>query len=609
VAGAIVDIEYGGPVTTAYQTMRLPPPVGPPPAVPRRVITDAQGQFFFRQLAGGRYLTTVSAPGYLLGGYLQLKPSGTLHYLDLIEDAARTDIVIRLWKYAAVSGTVLDEHGEPAVGAVVHVMVRAMVGGQPRITTNIKATTDDRGIYRVSGLVPDTYVVGVTTVGSAMPAETVDAYAAGARSGDGSAQAIAIPLGSSGSGPPISAGIRVGALVLDADVAKTGFGIPQPGADGKVLAYATTYYPSAPTSAQATPIVLHAGEERTDVDLSLRLAVTARASGTVTGPGGPAANTAVRLVPQTGIDFASENAAEIATTVTDGSGAFTLLAVPPGDYSLKVLKSSPNALAAARQAFAAGLGAAPSPMPSPPASTEPTLWATLPVQVAESDVTGLAVVLRNGLRVRGRVQFEGKKDKPLPEEMARIAITLAPIGARPAAPFPPGRATPDGDFATADYPPGQYFVNANMPGWTLARVMRGAANVADAPLDLDARDVDGVTVVFTDQAATIGGHVTDTAGVADTTADVIAFPADSDAWRQAPFSPRRYRTLSTTKAGDYEFAGLPAGDYFIVAVKNELTDNWQDPKFLEKLTGLATRATLKDGDKVQLALKTVTVKR
>jgi hypothetical protein len=40
-----------------------------------------------------------------------------------------------------------------------------------------------------------------------------------------------------------------------------------------------------------------------------------------------------------------------------------------------------------------------------------------------------------------------------------------------------------------------------------------------------------------------------------------------------------------------------------------LTDNWQDPKFLEKLTGLATRATLKDGDKVQLALKTVTVKR
>ena len=49
--------------------------------------------------------------------------------------------------------------------------------------------------------------------------------------------------------------------------------------------------------------------------------------------------------------------------------------------------------------------------------------------------------------------------------------------------------------------------------------------------------------------------------------------------------------------------------YFVVAVKFDLTDNWQDPKFLEKLVGLATRTALRDGDKIQVALRTVTVKR
>jgi hypothetical protein len=43
-------------------------------------------------------------------------------------------------------------------------------------------------------------------------------------------------------------------------------------------------------------------------------------------------------------------------------------------------------------------------------------------------------------------------------------------------------------------------------------------------------------------------------------------------------------------------------------VKYDLTDNWQDPKFIEKLVGVATRTTLKGGDKASLPLKTATVK-
>jgi hypothetical protein len=607
IAGAIVEIQYAGPVSNAYTTP-VTPFVGVPPAVPRRVITDSQGHFFFRQLAGGRYQTVVNAPGYMFGGYLQLKPGGTLHYLDLDDGAARADVVIKLWKYGAISGTVLDERGEPAVGAVVRVITRAMIGGIPRFTGSYRATTDDRGFYRVGGLTPDTYVVGMLTVGSTLPVETADSYAGSMRAADGSALEILTGLSSSGSSPPMSGGVQLGSLLLDPDLGKTGFTISPPDANGKVHAYATTFYPNAPTSTQASPVTVHAGEERTGVDLTLKLMPMARVAGTVVVRAGPASNIAVRLVPQSAIEFSSETLSEIATTATDGSGTFTLLGVPPGDYLLKVLKPSLTAAAAARLAFTAG---APAPLlpPASPEASDPTLWAAIPVHVADADVTGLSVVLKNGLRVRGRVQFEGKKDKPLPADLSRIVFTLSPVGSRPAVPFPPGRVRPEGDVTTQEYPPGRYFVTAAMAGWTLSRVMHGALNVADAPLEIEDKDIDDLVVVFTDQAATIGGHVTDGTGAADTSAEVMIFPADSETWRQTAFSPRRYRLLVTTKAGDYEFVNMPSGDYFVVAVKNDITDNWQDPKFLERLVGLASRTTLKDGDKIQLALKTVTVRR
>jgi len=63
---------------------------------PRRVITDRSGRFFFRELAGGRFGITVAAAGYVPGGYLQKKPGGTPHFLDLAQDEKRGDVQIHL---------------------------------------------------------------------------------------------------------------------------------------------------------------------------------------------------------------------------------------------------------------------------------------------------------------------------------------------------------------------------------------------------------------------------------------------------------------------------------------------------------------------------------
>jgi len=329
------------------------------------------------------------------------------------------------------------------------------------------------------------------------------------------------------------------------------------------------------------------------VNLSLTLVPTVRVSGTVIGPDGPVALASVALQPQAPSPFALDMNAPGAVTATDQFGAFSLIGVPPGAFVLKVITDPRNA------AFV-GMSA------SPPNS--PVLWAMTPLTVAGTDVAGVTLEMKSGFRVRGRIDFEGTKAKPTPEQIALIRVSLVAAGARLGVNIAPAVADPTGQFTTSAYPPGPYFVNAALPGWTLKSAMLGSKNVADESLDLDSNDVDGVTIVFTDQTAAINGHVTDASGASDTTAEVIVFPADTDAWKDRPFSQRRYRLLATTKTGDYEFTGLPAGDYYIVAVKDDLTDNWQDPKFLKKLTDVATRVTLKPGDKTTVPMKTATVK-
>jgi len=244
VPGATVDITYGGPVTNAVQLSLPQQPDGIPPAgVPRRVLTDAQGHFFFRQLGAGRYLAQVSAPGYLA----QLKPGETIQYIDLDDGAKRTDIVLKLWKCGAISGTVLDENGEPAVGAAVRVLERDMSGGLPQLLVLNDTTTDDRGVYRVSGLGAGPYIVGVIARATSVPADYADAYA--------TTQSASGPTPNPGAPRlPAISGLRIGNSVFDVDAKHTGWTIPPPGPDGKIATYATTFFPNAASSGEATPI-------------------------------------------------------------------------------------------------------------------------------------------------------------------------------------------------------------------------------------------------------------------------------------------------------------------------------------------------------------------
>jgi protocatechuate 3,4-dioxygenase beta subunit len=377
---------------------------------PRQVLTDSDGRFVFYNLPKGNYVLRTTSPAtYLAGGYGQNRPSGPVQPITLATDDTKIgDLTIRIWKTAVISGTVTDEIGEPVVGISVSAFRRTAANGQSATPQWNSAQTDDRGAYRFAGLGPYDYVIGVSSVQTTMPVSTVEAWAQAMNSGNGPANSEVYRSLSSSGVFPNSNGYRIGDLLFSSNSGRGGGSPPAPADDGKVFAYPPTFHPAAASASQATVIKLASGEERSNVDLQLKLVPALRVSGTVVGPDGPMPNLGVKLYPADTANYAGPvfSNSESAASVTDGTGAFTFLGVTPGRST--VVRVPRQIRASAVQLLRSSVGAE-RPDDDEDArsgrarclrlsahSAQATLSAAQSVSVGETDVTGLSLVLRPG---------------------------------------------------------------------------------------------------------------------------------------------------------------------------------------------------------------------
>jgi hypothetical protein len=212
----------------------------------------------------------------------------------------------------------------------------------------------------------------------------------------------------------------------------------------------------------------------------------------------------------------------------------------------------------------------------------------------------------------GRVEFDGTAEKPSGTALTGIRINLDPAdGSRVAdttIAFQAGRPEEDGTFRTFGVPPGQYVLRANPPaGWTLKGAFLGGRDLSDAPFDLDAKDLSGVVVTFTDRPSAITGVVR-TGQAVDPGAVVIAFPTDASAWiGRGPF-PRRVRTTRAGLDGVYTITALVPGEYYVAAVNEEGFADWQDPGLLDALTRIARHVRVVDGERRTQDLTTAVIR-
>ena len=154
IVGQVIDSSTGNGVGGALVTLSL---INDAVALdsssprPRTVVSTADGRYIFRDLRAGRYTIGASKPGYIAGGLGPRRPGAPRQLLVLADSQKLNASPISLWRHAALSGLVVDDGGEPVVGAAVRALRRTPPRGR-EFGGEWSATSDDRGFYRVAQL-------------------------------------------------------------------------------------------------------------------------------------------------------------------------------------------------------------------------------------------------------------------------------------------------------------------------------------------------------------------------------------------------------------------------------------------------------------------------
>ena len=322
-------------------------------------------------------------------------------------------VTVKVLRGAVISGTVRDQFGTPIASSQVAVKQPVFVNGQRRMidVTNVpvpRATTDDKGRYRIYGLPPGDYAVfcggGSASYMGVRETNTADVEAAIREMRGG---------GGSGSG-------NAGQM-------------PAP----RQMTMQAGYLPGVAEPDNAQIITLAAGEERAGADFGTRLVRSMRVEGISIGPGGtPMPNVLVAIV----------NAGDGTLWGSSGlirpgpDGRFVVPPVTPGHYAL---------------VGRAGEAGAPE--------TASMLYSgEVEFVVGEQDVSGVVLQFERGVGVAGTFVAPAGASAA---DLARVKLNLKAVDALASfAPQPPAASVqPDGKFQFDGIGAGHWRLSATLP--------------------------------------------------------------------------------------------------------------------------------------------------
>jgi Carboxypeptidase regulatory-like domain len=281
-SGTVVAVDTGAPIRRVQ--VRAMTSDGKDNQV---ALTDEQGRFELRELAGGRYTVMASRSGFVGLQYGQRRPNERGTPVEVLPGQRLDKLTIALPRGGVIAGRVMDEFGEPLAEVQVQVLRSMMQGGGRRMMPAGRGdNTDDQGAFRIFGLQPGEYVVSATLRNESSMNMT----------------------GKSGTGPE--------------------------------QGYAPTYYPGTPTVADAQRVSVGVGQEVTGVAFGLTPTRVARISGRVVGGTREGAQEFVSLTPDEPLVGGFGMGGGGGPVQPDGT--FEIGGVAPGRYILRTQPRGPR---------------------------------------------------------------------------------------------------------------------------------------------------------------------------------------------------------------------------------------------------------------------------
>jgi hypothetical protein len=276
-----------------------------------RQISDGKGRFVFTDLpAGDLYFINASKFGYL-EGHFGVGAGGLLGGLMRVTDGQWfAEANVTMQRPGSISGRIVDERGDPAVGAFVRVLARIKVGRQLRLSAGPVTKTDDRGMYHIAQLPPGRYLVQVPQVQASLAGSITAQDLSGVT-------AEQIAAGRTVPDPPVSLTLADGTRLIVG-----GYLPPPPPVNGRPYTYPPVFHPGVTSITSAGSIDLRAGEDRPGINIALRSVPATSISGRRRRAGGLIAGTHIRLLAD-GLEGMG-NGSEVATATVGSEGRFSL---------------------------------------------------------------------------------------------------------------------------------------------------------------------------------------------------------------------------------------------------------------------------------------------
>ena len=139
--------------------------------VRRAATTDAEGRYEVDALPAARYSLSVSKGGYVTLQFGQQRPFEQGRTLELSDAQVVDRIDFALPRGGVITGRIVDSFGDPIAGVRVDARrYQYLPGGQRQLVPAVfgAIASDDRGHYRIYGLMPGTYVVAAAPAASSM---------------------------------------------------------------------------------------------------------------------------------------------------------------------------------------------------------------------------------------------------------------------------------------------------------------------------------------------------------------------------------------------------------------------------------------------------------
>lgn len=534
-------------------------------------VADDAGAFRFDGLPPGRFVVSASKPPFVTSEFGASSPGKPGAPVALAAGDTRRDVVVRLLRGAAITGTVVDPFGEPAPFQYMSVLRRTLTAtGRSLVAASARGaafgtvasygvTTDDRGVFRFYGLAPGDYVI---VVGLRAPTTYRMAHQTTADDIARATAALHAPAsGAGGAGGPMALSVRPSG--------------PPPDAVSEVA----VFYPGTVAASDAAPIHVEAGEEKAGIDIHMALGRTGSIDAAFENASGPLSGGFAHIVGDE-LPGAQPISAQVFQLA---NGPLHRPGLVPGRYRVEARGTTTDANGRPQ-----------------------VVWGSVDTMVTGGDGPLVAVRMEPAPTLSGRVVFDEPVDAGAPPP---ISVVLEPADPRPGSFVTPVSTNADHDrFAFPGVPAARYRLRAidraagpSANPWHLVGATVGGHDAMDAPFELRAGESLGDAVVtVTRKRAELAGSLVDGSGRSTSAFTVVLFSAAEKDWY---WDSARVRGVHLATDGTYAVGDLPPGDYLVAALADVEASDWFDPEFLARIRSSAIKVTLVSGTTVTQNLR------